>query len=343
MRKDAVAAAAALPDESPWRSLCSFLEGVADHLTGERERARTALDEAVRRAAPATPNIHTLALAQLALLEIDEGDADAASTLMLQATAQADRVGLIDYPTSALLFAVAALVRARHGRVERALRDARRCDRLLGELNDFSPWYEAESRIVAARALLLLDDVPSARRLLTEAEARQRSTPDATVLEDWRREAERDAESVGELGGRWPLTKAELRLLHHLPSSSELPGDRRAAVRLDQHRQDAGAGGLPQARGLFARRGRGDRTGRRSHTARRGLGERLGLEPVELVLVDRARVEELLGLLDLTRRAARRVADVIVELAPPCPELIRLTCSAPLGDDVGAAADGGCP
>ena len=218
MRKDAVAAAAALPDESRWRSLCSLLEGVADHLTGERRRARMALGEAVRRAAPATPNIHTLALAQLALVEIDEADAGAASTLILQATAQADRVGLIDYPTSALLFAVAALVRARHGRVEHALRDARRCDRLLGELTDFSPWYEAETRIVAARALLLLDDVPSARRLLTEAEAHLRSTPDATVLEDWRREAERDAESLGDLGGRWPLTKAELRLLHHLPS-----------------------------------------------------------------------------------------------------------------------------
>jgi LuxR family transcriptional regulator, maltose regulon positive regulatory protein len=218
MRKDVVAAASALPDESRWRSVCSFLEGVADHLTAERVRARTTLGEAVRRAAPATPNIHTLALAQLALLEIDEDDADAASTLTLQAMAKADRVGLVDYPTSALLFAVAALVRARHGRVEHALRDAKRCDRLLGELTDFSPWYEAETRIVAARALLLLDDVPSARRLLNEAEAQLHSTPDATVLEDWRREAERDAESVGELGDRWPLTKAELRLLRHLPS-----------------------------------------------------------------------------------------------------------------------------
>jgi LuxR family maltose regulon positive regulatory protein len=217
MSQDVVAAGAALPDESRWRSVCSFLEGVADHLTGERVRARATLGEAVRRAAPATPNIHTLALAQLALLEIDEGDADAASTLTLQATAKAERVGLIDYPTSALLFAVAALVHARHGRVEHALRNARRCERLLDELADFSPWYEAETRIVAARALLLLDDVPAARRLLAEAEAHQRATPDATVLEDWRCEAERDAESVGELG-RWPLTKAELRLLRHLPS-----------------------------------------------------------------------------------------------------------------------------
>jgi LuxR family maltose regulon positive regulatory protein len=218
MKEDAVAAAAALPDESRWRSLCSLLEGVADHLTGERERARAALGEAVRRSAPATPNVHTLALAQLALLELDEGEPDAASTLILQAMARADRVGLTDYPTSALLFAVAALVRARRGRVEPALRDARRCDRLLGELTDFSPWYEAETRIVAARALLLLDDIPAARRLLTEAEAHQLSSPDATALEDWRRDAERDAESVGELGGRWPLTKAELRLLHYLPS-----------------------------------------------------------------------------------------------------------------------------
>jgi LuxR family transcriptional regulator, maltose regulon positive regulatory protein len=218
MRKDAASAAELLPDESPWRSLCCLVEGVAYHLTAEIDRARSALGEAVRRAAPATPNVHTLGLAQLALLELDTDHADAAVPLVQQAATEMERVGLIDYPTSALVFAVAALVRARLGRVENALRDARRSDRLLEQLIEFSPWYEAETRIVLARALLLLDDVPAARTHLSDARGDLQRVPDATVLDEWRRRALREAESVGELGGRWPLTKAELRLLHHLPS-----------------------------------------------------------------------------------------------------------------------------
>lgn len=218
MRADAAFGAGLLPAESPWRSLSSLLEGVAHHLTANREQARDSLSEAVRRAAPATPNVHTLALAQLALLELDEGEVSTAADLVRRATAEADRFGFVDYPTSALLYAVAALVRARHGGVESALRDAKRCRRLLDRLVDFTPWYEAEARIALARALLLLDDVPAARTTLGEAEQYLRQAPDATVLAEWHAEAIGEAEAVGELGGRWPLTKAELRLLRYLPS-----------------------------------------------------------------------------------------------------------------------------
>lgn len=218
MRKDAASAAELLPEESPWRSLCCLIEGVAYHLTTQADRARSALSEAVRRAAPATPNVHTLGLAQLALLELDTDHEDAAVPLVQQAATEMERVGLIDYPTSALVFAVSALVRARLGRVENALRDARRSDRLLEQLIEFSPWYEAETRIVLARALLLLDDVPAARTHLADARRYLERVPDAAVLDEWHRRALQEAESVGELGGRWPLTRAELRLLHHLPS-----------------------------------------------------------------------------------------------------------------------------
>ena len=218
MRIDAKHGYELLPDESPWRALCRFLQGVAHHLEGDRESARLALEEASRRGAAAAPNIHTLALAQLALLALDEGNREEATALALRATNDADRFGLNDYATSALVFAVSALVRARRGRVDQAMRHAKRCARLLLLLVDLSPWYEAETRIVLARALLLLDDVPAARDHLTDAVPYQRQTPDAVVLEEWSKAALSEAESVTAVGGNWPLTSAELRLLHLLPT-----------------------------------------------------------------------------------------------------------------------------
>ena len=207
-----------LPDESPWRAVCRFLEGVAHHLLGDPTSARLELEEASRRGAAAAPNIHTLALAQLALLALDEGHPDEASALALRATTDADRFGLNDYATSALVFAVSALVRARRGRVDDATRDAKRCARLLPLLVDLSSWYEAEARIVLARALLLLGDVPAARDHLADAIPYQRQTFDAVVLDEWSEAATREAESVTAIGGNWPLTSAELRLLHLLPT-----------------------------------------------------------------------------------------------------------------------------
>jgi LuxR family maltose regulon positive regulatory protein len=41
--------------------------------------------------------------------------------------------------------------------------------------------------------------------------------PDAIVLEEWSREVTEQAEAAP-AQGRWPLTAAELRLLHYLPT-----------------------------------------------------------------------------------------------------------------------------
>jgi LuxR family maltose regulon positive regulatory protein len=206
------------PDESPFRSMCRLLEGAAHHLAGDRDRARPALEEAAHRGAAAAPTVHTIALAQLALLELEAGDGGAAAALTLRATSQASRFGLDDYPILALVYAVSALMRAKRGGVEEATRQARRSAALLEQLTDFSPWYEAEARIVLARALLLLDDVSAARGHLGAAERLLRKTSDAVVLQVWLEEASQEVESVAGLDGRWPLTTAELRLLHFLPS-----------------------------------------------------------------------------------------------------------------------------
>jgi LuxR family transcriptional regulator, maltose regulon positive regulatory protein len=218
MGEDAVRAYDLLAEDSPWRSVCRLLEGAAHHLVGNREQARAALEEGSRRGRVSAPNVQTLCLAQLALLETDEDDVDAASDLALQATSVADRYGLNDYPTSSLVFAVSALVRARRGRIEDATRDVKRSVGLLELLTNLSPWYEAETRIVLARALLLLDGVSAARTHLGDAVRYLRQTPDAVILGEWLEEASNEADSAASVHRQWPLTTAELRLLHFLPT-----------------------------------------------------------------------------------------------------------------------------
>ena len=217
MSEDSARAYAELTEDSPWRSLCRLVEGVGYHLAGDTRGAREALEEGARRGAAAAPHVQTLCLAQLALLALDEGDLDGAGDMAERSLAIADRHGLNEYPTSALLFAVGALVRARQGRAADARRDVTRAGGLLETLSDFTPWYESEARVALARALALLDDIPGARAQLADAGRFTARVPDAPVLAEWSRLAWREADPAVAVE-RWPLTPAELRLLHFMPT-----------------------------------------------------------------------------------------------------------------------------
>jgi LuxR family maltose regulon positive regulatory protein len=217
MRGDVVRAYVLLPEDSPWRSICRFIEGTALYLAGDREHARSALEDGARRGGATAPHIETLCLAQLALLALDDDDLDTAGLLADRSLADADHHGLNEYPTSALLFAVAALVRARRGHSADATRNMKRSARLLEALTDLSPWYEAEVRIVGARALVMLDDVSGAREQLARAARFVTRVPDAPVLREWLEQAWQDVDPVA-TSDHWPLTPAELRLLHFMPT-----------------------------------------------------------------------------------------------------------------------------
>ena len=218
MGDDAAAVYAALSGDSPFRSVCCLLEGASAHLSGERERARRLLQEGARRGDAGAPNVATHCLAQLALVALDEEDPEGAEALVDHAMSKVDHFGLGDDSSQALPPAVASLVRAGRGRVEEATRDLKAAGDLLAGLNDFSPWYEAETRIVLARALLLLDDVAGARARLAEAGRFLRQTADATVLREWLERAWQEGDAARSVTGRWPLSPAELRLLHFLPT-----------------------------------------------------------------------------------------------------------------------------
>ena len=217
MAETAAATYELLPGDSVWRSVCRLIEGSARYYLGDRDSARRLLEEGARRGLVSAPHIHQACLAQLALLALDEDAISEAFDLMALARSSVERFGTAEYPTSAVYYAASALVRARSGEVQAANADAKQTVRLLGMLSDFSPWEEGEARIVLARAQVLLDDVGAARTLLADAEPHLRRMPDAIVLEEWAREVSEQADAAP-AQGRWPLSPAELRLLHYLPT-----------------------------------------------------------------------------------------------------------------------------
>lgn len=224
MGADAARAARSEPDDSPWHATGRLLEGVARHMTGQRDEARAPLEEGGRGGAAAAPNVQALCLAQLALLAAEDEDWDQAAVLIARARSQVRACALEGYPTMSLVFAVSGLVRAHRGIVDDARQDLLRSSRLLGELVDFAAWYEAETRIALARAELRLGDVASARRWSSDAADALRAIPDATTLQVWLEETQMQIEEVMRSSGETcALTTAELRVLQLLPTHLSFP------------------------------------------------------------------------------------------------------------------------
>jgi LuxR family maltose regulon positive regulatory protein len=220
MRADARAVHALADDDSPWRAVACLLEGVAAHLTGDREQASERLEEGARRAAGVAPAVRALCFAQLALIALEAEDVAMGGAFADRACDTVDRAGLADAPGSALAFAVAAFSLAQRGRVAEARRDAVRARRLLALLDDAAPWFDAETRVSLARAELRLSDAAAARALLAEASRSLRRVPEHTAVHAWIDDAwaRADTFAVSAVAGPSTLTTAELRVLRFLPS-----------------------------------------------------------------------------------------------------------------------------
>jgi len=220
MAEAATRAAGLLPDHSPWRATCCFLLGSADLLQGNRVQARRHFEEGVDRGAVAAPDVAARCLAQLASIAIDDEEWEGAEDLAERALKVTERHHLGDAPTSALAFAVSAAVGAHEGLIVEAKRDVRRCGDLLRELDRFTPWYGAETRILLARAAMALADVQDARARLAEASRLARRTPDVVIFRQWFDAAWDEADTRAEtaLIGPSSLTTAELRVLRFLPT-----------------------------------------------------------------------------------------------------------------------------
>ena len=220
MVADATEAYELAPVDGVWRPLSCFLRGAGLHLLGDREAAVEPLQEGARRGGVVAPSAQVLCLAQLALLAVDANDWEHAALLASRARSQVQQAGLERYPTSVLVYAVSALVRAHRERVDTAQADRRHGLDLLAGLLDGPPWYAVETRVALARATLRLGDAVGARALLDEASRQLRDAADAPLAAGWIADCRVQADGfvTSSLMGPASLTTAELRVLRMLPT-----------------------------------------------------------------------------------------------------------------------------
>ncbi len=224
MRRDTARARELGPDDGPLISTCDLLDGVALHLTGDRDGARGFLAAGARGGAGSAPNVQALCLAQLGLLLVQDENWESAASLTTRARSKLELGGLGSYPSSALVFAVSGLVRAHRGMRDEARADTQRSSALVALLDDFAPWYQAETLLTLARAALRLGHLSEARTLTTEAESFVDETPDSPVLRDWIEESRAQLGAVARSAEKaWTLTSAELRVLRLLPTHLSFP------------------------------------------------------------------------------------------------------------------------
>ena len=217
---DATRAYGLTSEDDFWRPVSCLLRGAGLHLLGERDVAFAPLEEGARRGGVVAPSAQVLCLSQLALLAVDAGDWEHAALLASRARSRVEHAGLEGYATSALVYAVSALVRAHRERVEAAQEDRSHALTLLTALVDCPPWYEIEARVALARATLRLGNVVGTRALLAEASRRLREVDDAPSAVGWIEDcrAHADAFASASLIGPAALTTAELRVLRMLPT-----------------------------------------------------------------------------------------------------------------------------
>ncbi|MGH2904464.1 MAG: LuxR C-terminal-related transcriptional regulator [Solirubrobacteraceae bacterium] len=220
MARTAGQARSLLGPDSPWSSWCLLVRGVAEHISGERVQARDRLDASARPGAGPMPVAEVLGIAQLAIMDAEDGDWDRAADRSALARELVASHALEQAPLVTLVFCVSAWVHGRQGRGDEAKRDLTQAVQLLDQCRDPMPWYEVEARILIARAAIRLADSTTARASLAQASRVLRRVPDASEFHAWldRGWAEIDEHSASALSGPAALTIAELRILRFLPS-----------------------------------------------------------------------------------------------------------------------------
>ncbi|HEY6396200.1 MAG TPA: LuxR C-terminal-related transcriptional regulator [Solirubrobacteraceae bacterium] len=220
MGEDAASAYDLLPDDSSWRASCCYLRGTSALLTGYRTEAERQFEEGAARGVSLAPEAASLCLAQLAVLALDQDDPEVAGDSVSRARNVIEQHDLAGHPTLALVFAASAAVDVSQGRFDEAKAAVSKCKSLIGMLDDFTPWYGAETRIVLARGSLALGDVSGAREQLAHASRLARRTLDVVVFQRWFDDAwdQFDKRAETALIGVGSLTTAELRVLRFLPT-----------------------------------------------------------------------------------------------------------------------------
>jgi LuxR family transcriptional regulator, maltose regulon positive regulatory protein len=215
MRADARTAAAGLGLGSPWRATALLLEGIADLLVGQADRADPILAHAAEVATytGAMPAAST-ALAERSIVAMEHDEWDQADILADQALKVMRAGRLDDYVMSPFIHAVAARTAVHRGDIAAAEQQLARAARLRPLLTHAMPHRAVQTLLELARAYLALGDASGARTVLLQARDILQLRPDLGVLpaqaeELWSRLAIMREGTMGMSS----LTTAELRLL----------------------------------------------------------------------------------------------------------------------------------
>lgn len=216
---DAARARARLDEDDPMRSLASMLGGIATHLLAERESARALLEHALENCShESMPLVASISLAQLALIDVEEGQLEQAEDRASSAVSLTRE--LAPRRLSALAHATRAFVESRRGLADEAKTELARASRLLALPGELMPLLEVETSVVMARTSIRLADAHRARSLLSKASRLARRPASLVPLLAWIDHAwgEIDELGIAATSGPGSLTMAELRVLRFLPT-----------------------------------------------------------------------------------------------------------------------------
>ena len=218
MRADAELAVRTLAPASPFWPVALLFVAVSRLLVGELDVADDLLVDVVE--AGAQLDVHepvAVALSERAAIAIQRGAWVRAQELSERALRIISRARLEEYPTSGLVYAVAARVALERGETQRAHAHLARAQRVRPGLTHALPHVAAQTRLELARAYLALADAGGAETMFRELDGLLRRQPDLGTLPAEVQELRSSLQTMrAHAPGASTLTEAELRVLPFL-------------------------------------------------------------------------------------------------------------------------------
>lgn len=201
---------------NPWWGAATVMKGTAEAMRGYPTRARALLDAALP-VIDDLPGFHAAALAHLALLDLADGDDEAAVERSEAAQTLVDKYDLCDVVPMIVVYATSAVMAARVADLAGVRQAVVVTETLLAQLGHLSARTALLGHGLLAWTAAVIQDPALLARHLAAAERTCHREPEAVAL------VQRvDRVKAMAVGGARPLTAAELRLLPHLASHLSL-------------------------------------------------------------------------------------------------------------------------
>lgn len=222
MLVDAAAAFDLEPPGGAWYPMAASLLGVAQMLNGDPEAATGTLERAAHFGREHQRSAASFALAELALIFVEQDDWTMAESCVVEASALVEAGHLMKYPPSLAVYVAQARVALHRRDVRLARQSVNAALRLYAEPSPAAfPWLAAQMAIGLGRVLLDMGDYPAAQPKVIAARRHLARLSTDGVLGQEHRQLVRDVSRQGDRV-RQPiamtLTAAEMRVLRLLPT-----------------------------------------------------------------------------------------------------------------------------